>query len=95
MSTATILNINSQAKRVSEFGEVCPICEEGLLTQRSDMNQFVRNGIFVRTVCFFSTCDNCGSEQANAEQISRNKRECEKAYNLAVINLQSETGNYY
>lgn len=40
---------------------ICPICEDGSLTEHFDGN------------IHFSTCNGCGSDQANPDQIMRNK----------------------
>lgn len=90
MTTAMILNMNSRAKGL-EPQKTCPVCEEGTLTERSEMNHFVRNGIFVQADCYFSICNHCGSEQASGEQIDRNNELAFKAYNEALMNLQGES----
>ena len=54
--------------------EVCPICEEGRLTEHFDQNDL--GGLY------YSVCDNCLSELANVDQVRRNKE-------LAINNRKS------
>lgn len=52
-------------------GEVCPVCEEGVLTEQREDQDY--DGVKVSMI--FSTCDTCHSEVTSAEQSRRNQRE--------------------
>jgi len=58
--------------------DVCPICEEGKLMEIVD-----GEGKCLET--FFSLCDTCGSEQADANQMRKNKE--------SMIKCRSEKEN--
>ena len=82
-----ILNLHNQANKAVSH-TVCPICEDGNLTDHTDLNHFVRNGVFVQTVYHFSVCDGCGSEQVNAQQMDKNNELGNRDYQEAILNLQ-------
>lgn len=52
----------------------CPLCEEGTLHERVEHEETEYIGHTGVTPLYFSVCDACGSEVANAEQTRRNKR---------------------
>lgn len=53
----------------------CPICEEGSLTEQSELCEVEYHGHKAMRPSLFSTCDVCGSEQADARQTRANKRD--------------------
>lgn len=53
---------------------LCPICEEGYLHEHIEQEEVEYNGQKGITPLYYSECDACGSEQANAVQIRDNKR---------------------
>lgn len=54
--------------------KICPICGEGQLHDRVVMEETEYGGHKGQTPLYFSQCDACGSEQADAEQTRMNKR---------------------
>lgn len=54
--------------------EECLICGEGKLTHLIDYNQVEYKGSTGFVALHYSTCDVCGSEQADAEDTRMNKR---------------------
>lgn len=52
----------------------CLICGEGHLHQTIEMNPVTYNGVTKELPLYGSTCDVCGSEQADAEDTRMNKR---------------------
>lgn len=52
----------------------CPICEEGFLKPRIDMDRVEYRDHNTELELHYSLCDTCGSEQANMEQLRVNKR---------------------
>ena len=52
----------------------CPICEEGYLDSRIDLNRVEYQGKHADLELHYSICDTCGSEQANMDQLRVNKR---------------------
>lgn len=62
--------------------DLCEICGEGTLREVVGQEEVSVSGIVRQAPCFFSVCESCGSEQAGAEQVRRNKR--------AVIRLKKE-----
>ena len=52
----------------------CPICEEGNLNEKIGKNRVDYKGETTELDLHFSVCDSCGSEQANARQVRKNKR---------------------
>lgn len=87
-------NLFSLADVPVKARSICPICEEGILTEHTTENHFVRLGVFVSCTSHYSVCSVCGSEQANSDQIDRNKEVGQSAFTAAIMNLQGETGNY-
>lgn len=57
---------------------ICPICEQGNLTEKIEYNTIVHNEQVVPVKTYYSTCDFCGSDQANYLQIKKNKEEVDK-----------------
>ncbi len=53
---------------------VCRICGEGYLRAKVDQNCVEYRGRRTKLDCEYSVCDACGSDQANAGQLRRNKR---------------------
>jgi HTH-type transcriptional regulator / antitoxin MqsA len=53
---------------------VCPICVEGELHEQVKKNLVSYAGCEAEIDAFYSICDACGSEQANAAQARANKR---------------------
>jgi hypothetical protein len=51
----------------------CGICESGYLHEHIDYNECEFNGHKEQLPCYFSVCDNCGSEQSNSKQSAINK----------------------
>ena len=52
----------------------CPICEEGNLLEQIGKNRVDYKGETADLDLYFSVCNCCGSEQANAQQVRTNKR---------------------
>ena len=52
----------------------CPICEEGYLDSRIDLDRVEYQGHHAELELHYSICDTCGSEQANMDQLRINKR---------------------
>ena len=52
----------------------CPICEEGCLESRVDLDRVDYKGHYADMELHYSLCDTCGSEQANMDQLRVNKR---------------------
>lgn len=55
-------------------GSICPICEEGRLIEKVEMDAAEYRGHTRELPLHFSECDACGSETATAEQTRENKR---------------------
>ena len=53
---------------------LCPICGQGQLHGRVELEESEYKGKVQTTPLYFSECDSCGSETATAEQTRRNKR---------------------
>lgn len=53
---------------------LCPLCGEGHLTDSKSLNRVEYKGTTADIDSFFSVCNVCGSEQANAKQLRNNKR---------------------
>lgn len=53
---------------------ICPICEEGHLVAKLEMDAAEYRGVTRGLPLHFSGCDICGSETATAEQIRNNKQ---------------------
>ncbi len=53
--------------------EPCPICGEGVLTEQQDTNKVNVDDREVEVSFFYSVCNICGSEQANSNQLKKNK----------------------
>lgn len=64
--------------------KLCPICEEGHLTEHSEMNELFCG---IESEMCYSTCDFCGSDQANADQIRKNAATARAAYKEAYNQL--------
>lgn len=54
--------------------KACPICGEGLLTPHNEWVEVEYHGNQGRIASRYSVCDECGSEQAGAEELRANKR---------------------
>ncbi len=54
--------------------DLCRICGEGHLTVQVERNPVEYNGVSEELDSFYSVCDACGSEQADAAQTRANKR---------------------
>lgn len=52
----------------------CPVCEEGYLDSRIDLDRVEYQGQHADLELHYSICDTCGSEQANMDQLRVNKR---------------------
>ena len=52
----------------------CPICEEGYLDSRIDLDRVEYQGHHADLELHYSFCKTCGSEQANMDQLRFNKR---------------------
>jgi HTH-type transcriptional regulator/antitoxin MqsA len=53
---------------------LCPLCGEGQLTDSKCLNSVEYKGTTADINNYFSVCNACGSEQANAKQLRNNKR---------------------
>ena len=53
----------------------CAICEEGNLLEKVVKNRVDYKGETADLDLYFSVCNCCGSEQANAQQVRTNKRQ--------------------
>ncbi len=59
---------------MTDIKNICPICEEGVLTHHNDVEEEEYRGQ-TRSIAFvYSDCAACGSEQVNAAQSRVNKR---------------------
>lgn len=54
--------------------QVCPICGTGCLIEKNAKNAVTYKDQTAEIDSFFSVCDICGVEQADAEQLRKNKR---------------------
>jgi HTH-type transcriptional regulator/antitoxin MqsA len=54
---------------------LCPLCEEGTLTEQRDKNKVEYKGERIFLDALFSECNCCGAEQANSQQMKYNKRQ--------------------
>ncbi|MFC4654787.1 type II toxin-antitoxin system MqsA family antitoxin [Rheinheimera marina] len=54
--------------------DLCPLCGEGHLALQSGSQLVDYKGQSSAIVSYFSVCDHCGSEQADAGQVRANKR---------------------
>lgn len=68
---------NSKHRPLFTRQRLCPICEEGYLTDHVEMNELFHG---IKSEMFYSTCDYCGSDQANAEQVNKNAKLARAAY---------------
>jgi HTH-type transcriptional regulator / antitoxin MqsA len=59
---------------MSNQNNICPLCEEGHLQSRTDQEELEYKGHKGMTPLYYSECDACGSEQADAVQTRNNKR---------------------
>jgi HTH-type transcriptional regulator/antitoxin MqsA len=59
---------------MAENGDLCRICGEGHLTVQVEKNPVEYKGVNEELDSFYSVCDACGSEQADAAQTRTNKR---------------------
>lgn len=59
---------------MAKNGDLCRICGEGHLTVHVEKNPVEYKGVSEALDSFYSICDGCGSEQADAEQTRVNKR---------------------
>lgn len=53
-------------------GTRCPICEEGVLIEKTELNQYLVGGERFEIPSHFCQCDYCGSDQASPSQVSQN-----------------------
>lgn len=53
---------------------ICPICEEGRLIAKVEMDAAEYRGVIRELPLHFSECDTCESETATAQQTRDNKR---------------------
>lgn len=58
---------------MSEVGEKCPVCGEGILYEQEEDNTILYKGRELYVTCYYSICDVCGAELANEEQMRKNK----------------------
>ena len=54
--------------------EQCPLCEEGCLHERMSYEMHEYRGKHGQVPLYFAECDVCGSDQAGADHVRRNKR---------------------
>ncbi|WOX04717.1 type II toxin-antitoxin system MqsA family antitoxin [Microbulbifer pacificus] len=54
--------------------EMCPICGEGHLTEQVELEATEYKGEHGSTALHYLLCDVCGSEQAGAKEVRKNKR---------------------
>ncbi|MCF7990495.1 MAG: type II toxin-antitoxin system MqsA family antitoxin [Thiohalocapsa sp.] len=59
---------------MAKNGDRCPICGEGHLTVQVDKHPVEYKGVSESLDSYYSVCDACGSEQADAAQTRDNKR---------------------
>lgn len=59
---------------MNSYDKTCPVCGEGQLHDRVVQEVSEYKGHTGHTPLYFSECDACGSEQANAAQVRANKR---------------------
>lgn len=59
---------------MNDSKDICPICEEGHLHPHVGSNSVEHRGECASLDLHFSVCDACGSEQAGAAQLRKNKR---------------------
>jgi HTH-type transcriptional regulator/antitoxin MqsA len=53
----------------------CPLCEEGLLHEHSELMEAKYKDRTEMRYTYFSVCTECGAEQASAKQVLKNKRD--------------------
>ncbi|MDA3821869.1 MAG: hypothetical protein PF450_04550 [Bacteroidales bacterium] len=53
--------------------KLCPLCGEGYLTEKVVKNLITHRKVSCENDLHFSTCDGCGSDQADNEQSNKNK----------------------
>ena len=53
--------------------EICPVCETGTLSQTEKPNEVKHRGFYGIIPCLGSTCNHCGVEIADADQLAKNK----------------------
>lgn len=59
---------------MSDTANICPLCAEGHLHARIEKNQMEYKGQTAELDLHYSVCDDCGSEQSDADQLRANKR---------------------
>lgn len=59
---------------MNDSKEICPICEEGHLQHKVDSHSVDYHGQHANLDIHFSVCTACGSEQAGADELRKNKR---------------------
>ena len=59
---------------INTNNNICPLCGEGHLQPRTDQEEVEYKGSKGITALYYSECDACGSEQADAIQTRNNKR---------------------
>ena len=52
----------------------CPVCEEGIATEKMGKNKIQYKGRSVELDCLYYQCNYCNSDFANAEQVKKNKQ---------------------
>lgn len=68
---------------------LCPVCEEGVLKEVSQLNKLSFHGSEIEYVSLHSECSVCGSVLANARQVEQNRLAVIAAENkfLAAVNV--------
>jgi len=59
---------------MSNVNDQCPICGAGSLHQQVEVEHIEYKGQILDVPLYYAECDACGSEQAGADHLKRNKR---------------------
>lgn len=60
--------------------ELCPICQEGYLTEHKETNTVQYRGVSLELPLLYSVCDGgCGSDQTSSLQAAVNKKKSVEA----------------
>jgi len=59
--------------------KICPLCSKGFLEEKSELNEILTN---ISITLHYSVCTYCLSEQANSEQLCKNKEEMQQFWKM-------------
>lgn len=72
---------------------LCLICEKGQLIHKMGSNLVSYKGVYQTLPLHYSVCNHCGSEQADASQVSLNKTIMDKFKNHIDSSIRKENEN--